>query len=207
MGTFVFFSNPFSIWGDDVKNLDNGSKIVFLTFDDGPSDSTVEVLGILEEKGVNASFFLIGDNVENYPLSLNNVLYLNHSLGIHTMSHPYLYKNVSEELILSKNLIENILGRSICLFRPPYGFTTPFVYKKTNDLGLKVVLWDVFPRDYKNNCSYIVDYVNENVKDGSIIVLHDAVGNRSQMICALPKIIDNLREKGYEFKKLEDYVC
>jgi peptidoglycan/xylan/chitin deacetylase (PgdA/CDA1 family) len=100
----------------------------------------------------------------------------------------------------TKNIIKNITGKEPRLFRPPYSIKTSNIFRASKKLNLSVVSWDVFPRDYNNpGAQKITDFVLEKTKPGSIIVLHDGGGIRNQTIEALPRIIEGLKKRGYEF--------
>ena len=107
---------------------------------------------------------------------------------------------------LDSELFENYFNKSVTLFRPPYGFSNPVLNYKVVSSDFNMILWDVFPRDYKKNSSEIFESIKNDLKSGSIIVLHDTSGNRSAMISVLPEIIDYVRETGFEFGVIEDYL-
>ncbi|RMF05062.1 polysaccharide deacetylase family protein [Candidatus Woesearchaeota archaeon] len=193
-------------FGRVVWHVDTKDKVLFLTFDDGPSENTRAVLDILRENGVKATFFVVGKQAATHPDAVRAILKEGHGLGVHSMTHPWLWKNASEEIVLSKMLTENIAGSKVSLFRPPHGFMTPFVALEAEENNLTVVMWNVFPYDYKRGADEIISKVEEKIKPGSIIVLHDGPGNRSEMIEALPRIIAIAKSRNYSFGLLEDYL-
>ncbi len=192
-------------------------KIV-LTFDDGPSpDWTPKILDILKEKGVHASFFIIGENGIAHPRLVQRILAEGHDLGNHTFTHPNIGE-VSDsvagvELNATQRLIEALTGRSTRLFRPPYfGDAEPTSAEEiapmevAEKLGYLTVGLKIDPDDWQRpSPEQIVERVlaqatNPDVeKRGQIVLLHDAGGDRSSTVAALPQLIDTMRAKGFEF--------
>ena len=193
-------------YSGSVFRVNNSENLVFLTFDDGPSENTLEVLKILEEKNVSATFFLIGENIQMYPKIVDSIIEQNHTIGIHSMTHPVLVSNVFSEIDGVSEILKDDYNYDSNLFRPPYGFSTPVVNLYVHMNNMKMIMYGVFPRDYKSSSEVILKRIDRNVRRGSVIVLHDAPGNRSSMIESLPSVIDIVRDKGYEFGRIEDYV-
>ncbi|MBU0664908.1 MAG: glycosyltransferase [Proteobacteria bacterium] len=183
---------------------------VAITFDDGPDSTwTPQILDILKAKGVNATFFMVGANMEKYPDIVRRIVREGHTVGIHTYTHPNIALVSEERAYLEFNatqrLIEAIIGQSTILFRPPYNAdTNPYdpeelvPVKLAQKLGYITVTEDIDPEDWSQPG---VTAMVENVKrdrqqGGNIVLLHDAGGDRSQTIEALPRIIDYLRARG-----------
>lgn len=190
---------------------------VALTFDDGPSpDWTPKVLDILKQKGVKATFFVIGENGEANPGLVQRVLAEGHEIGNHTFTHPNIAQASSEgarlELNATQRLVQALTGRSIRLFRPPFfGDAEPSTpeeiraVKLAQSLGYATVGLRVDPDDWAGpSADTIVDRIMHRMSDtnpetrGQVVLLHDAGGDRSQTVAALPRIIDGLRAKGLE---------
>ncbi len=182
---------------------------VAITFDDGPDPEwTPKVLDILKKYNVKAAFFLVGKNAENYPGLVRRIVDEGHEIGNHTYYHPNLAlcwpEHVRLELNATQLLIESITGRSTTLFRPPYGAdTSPSQLSEliplqiAQDLDYLVVLENIDPQDWaRPGTDIIVQRIKQQRRDGSIILLHDAGGDRSQTIEALPRILDWLRARG-----------
>jgi peptidoglycan-N-acetylglucosamine deacetylase len=189
-----------------------------LTFDDGPDpDWTPKILDILKAKGVHASFFIIGDSAQAYPDLVQRVLAEGHDVGNHTFTHPNLGEMPDElvtlEINATQRLFEALTGRSMRLFRAPYlGDAEPTTADEivpiqiAQSMGYVSVGLHVDPNDWQRPpADVIVQRVIEQVTDpnpdirGHMILLHDSGGDRSQTIAALPKLIDALRAKGYDF--------
>jgi len=182
---------------------------VAITFDDGPDPEwTPKVLDILKTYNVKAAFFLVGVNAEHYPGLVRRIVQEGHEIGNHTYYHPNLAvcwpEHVRVELNATQLLIETITGRSTTLFRPPYAADTSpsrlselLPLKIAQDLGYLNVLENIDPQDWaKPGADLIVQRVKQQRRDGSIILLHDAGGDRSQTVAALPRILDYLRTRG-----------
>ncbi len=194
-----------------IVHQGNGAKdSVVLTFDDGPDPKwTPKILDILKAKGVSATFFMVGTNMEKYPDLVRRIVREGHTVGVHTYSHPNIALVSEERAYLEFNatqrLIEAITKHSTILFRPPYNADTNphdpeelVPIKLAQKLGYITVTEDIDPEDWSQPG---VDAMVENIKKGrqqggNIVLLHDAGGDRSQTIEALPKIIDYLQARG-----------
>ncbi len=196
---------------------------IALTFDDGPSpDWTPKILDILKEKGVHATFFIIGENGAANPRLVQRTLAEGHDLGNHTFTHPNLGETpdgvAGVEINATQRLIEALTGRSTRLFRPPYfGDAEPTTAQEiapmevAERLGYLTVGLKVDPDDWQQpTAEQIIERVVTQATDpdpekrGQIVLLHDAGGDRSATVAALPKLIDALRAKGLEFVSVSD---
>jgi cellulose synthase/poly-beta-1,6-N-acetylglucosamine synthase-like glycosyltransferase/peptidoglycan/xylan/chitin deacetylase (PgdA/CDA1 family)/spore germination protein YaaH len=183
---------------------------VALTFDDGPDPLwTPKVLDVLKARGVKATFFIVGRNAEDHPALVRRIVAEGHELG----NHSYTHANLAEmpewrqrlELGATERLIEAETGRSMTLFRPPYNADStpssvadlaPLAFAE-RELGYTIVLERIDPQDWaRPGADVIVQRVKEQRRQGSIILLHDAGGDRSQTLAALPRILDWLAERG-----------
>lgn len=181
-------------------------KKVAITFDDGPNaDYTEELLKGLKERGVCATFFLLGTEIEKYPELVKQIHEGGHLIGTHSYQHVNLCNLTDEaaieQVVKTNTLVKEITGESPLFIRPPFG-----CWKKDLDYETMMieVLWDVDPLDWcTNNTSVIVERVLKNVKDGDIILLHDA--SKSSVDAAL-QIIDQLQKEGYLFVTVEEVV-
>jgi cellulose synthase/poly-beta-1,6-N-acetylglucosamine synthase-like glycosyltransferase/peptidoglycan/xylan/chitin deacetylase (PgdA/CDA1 family)/spore germination protein YaaH len=182
---------------------------VALTFDDGPDPKwTPEVLDILKAANVKAAFFLVGANAEKYPGLVRRIVAEGHEIGNHTYYHPNLAlcwpEHIRLELNATQLLLETITGRSTTLFRPPYAAdTSPSKISEliplqiAQDLGYLVVLENIDPQDWAQpGADVILQRVKQQRHDGSIILLHDAGGDREETVEALPRILDYLHTRG-----------
>src|SRR3989440_920464 len=186
-----------------------GEHQVAITFDDGPDPRwTPKVLDILKAANVKAAFFLVGVNAERYPNLVRRVVNEGHEIGNHTYYHPNLAlcwpEHIRVELNATQLLIETITGRATTLFRPPYAADTQpsqmselMPLQIAQELSYLVVLENIDPQDWaKPGADIILQRVKQQRRDGSIILLHDAGGDRSQTVTALPRILDWLHTRG-----------
>ena len=188
---------------------EGGEHQVAITFDDGPSPQwTPKILDILKTANVKAAFFLVGANAERYPALVRRIVEEGHEIGNHTYYHPNLAlcwpEHIRLELNATQLLLETITGRATTLFRPPYAADTqPAQLSEltplqiAQDLNYLVVLENIDPQDWaKPGADLILQRVKQQRRDGSIILLHDAGGDRSQTVEALPRILDWLHTRG-----------
>jgi len=174
---------------------------VAIGFDDGPAADTHDFVSMLEREHVQATFFMIGRQIAgSYRTLLLRELRNGDVLGDHTWTHPDLVTapNVREELARTRERIRSLTGYAPCVFRPPYGDYDRAVLDTARSLGLATVLWNVDPTDWAlPGTNTIVRRVMAEVKAGSIIISHDGGGPRQETLAAYPRIIKDLRARGY----------
>lgn len=192
---------------DPLIRIDVVGKQVILTFDDGPSRYTEEILKILAEEGIQAVFFFLG-HAEHVPELARKVVELGHQVGTHTLNHLRLPDLKPEqwqaEILAGKEILERISGDVVSYFRPPYGRRTQEIMEFAAEQGLVTVLWDIDSRDWElaENPEQIVENVLSQVRPGSIILLHE----RPQTVEVLPELIAALREAGFTFEPLPPVI-
>ncbi len=182
---------------------------VAITFDDGPDPRwTPKILDILKAANAKATFFVVGVNAERYPALVRRIVDEGHEIGNHTYYHPNLAlcwpEHIRLELNSTQLLLETITGRATTLFRPPYASDTGPTelselapLKIAEDLNYLVVLEDIDPQDWaRPGADIILRRIKQQRHDGSVILLHDAGGDRSQTVEALPRILDWLHARG-----------
>jgi peptidoglycan/xylan/chitin deacetylase (PgdA/CDA1 family) len=173
-------------------------KLVALTFDDGPSDYTPGFLDVLRDKGVDGTFFEIGQEMPGREATMRRVLAEGSELGDHTMNHVE-YPDYAQ-IAGAAARIASYTHFQPCLFRPPGGAVDAGVLASAGSLGMRTITWDVDPTDWANPGSGAVySRIVGAAQPGSIILMHDGGGNRSGTLAALPGIIDTLRARGYRF--------
>lgn len=193
---------------------------VALSFDDGPDPEwTPKILDILKAKGVKASFFLVGMRAETHPGIVRRIVEEGHEIGVHTYTHPNL-ASVSEdrarlEFNATQRLLETITGRSTILFRPPYTADSRpnnraeiAPVKLAQQLGYLTVTESIDSEDWmKPGVAAILERVRQERRmGGNIILLHDAGGDRSQTVAALPALIDYLQDRGDSIASLGEML-
>ncbi|OLE30301.1 MAG: hypothetical protein AUG44_01640 [Actinobacteria bacterium 13_1_20CM_3_71_11] len=175
---------------------------VALTFDDGPDPAfTPRVLDILREHGARATFFLVGLNANAHPELVERIVADGHGVGNHTWSHPYLpdlsRDEVLRQLDATGAAIATVTGEPPGLMRPPYGSRTPDVLRWIRGQQLTTVLWDIDVSDWAGPpAADIVAGVSAAAKAGSIVLMHDAGGDRTGTVTALPTILADLAARG-----------
>lgn len=186
---------------------------IAITFDDGPDPvHTPQVLDILDRYGVTASFFCVGLNVDAHPHLVDAVASRGHYVGNHTWSHPYLPDLARDEVLRQVDstgeALARVLGQAPALARPPYGQLTPDVLTWLTDHGLTTVVWDVDAGDWAEpGVDTVVANTVEAATAGSVILMHDAGGDRSQTVAALPKVLETLLDRGYRFVAIDKLTC
>ncbi len=187
----------------------SGSMVIALTFDDGPWPGQTEaILKILKRYGVKATFFEIGAQARGRPQLSKMLADAGMLVENHSQSHPDLSKysadRIQSELAQAQTNIEKATGKRPRYFRPPGGATSPAVRSVAKKLGLRIVDWDIDTRDWrKPPAAAIVSLVLSRAKPGAVVLMHDGGGDRSHTIEALPKIIEGLKAKGYQFVTLD----
>jgi len=186
-----------------------GSKKVHdiaLTFDDGPWVQTPQLLSVLERYHVPATFFQIGEWISVYGQHgalERRMLRDGDMIGDHTWTHPdYTGTGPYErmQVVQAADAIRRATGFYPCLFRAPYGNTSPAQLAQIRSLRMTTIQWDIDPRDWAlPGVAEIEDNVISNAHNGGIVEMHDGGGPREETIDALPKIITTLRKLGYEF--------
>jgi peptidoglycan/xylan/chitin deacetylase (PgdA/CDA1 family) len=192
-----------------IVNGDTDVKSVTLTFDDAPDENnTYKLLEILKEHHVKASFFMIGGTMKDDNIT---VVKLTHDLGHlvlnHSFNHPRMTDlNVSamdSQLNRAAERIESITGEYPILFRPPYGSINTTVVDVINDHNMTTVLWSLDSLDWTlKDPEAVIQNVTSNVRNGDIILMH----RNPISVAALPKIIENLKAKGYAFVRLDNML-
>lgn len=189
---------PEAIWR--IKK--NRRKVVFLTFDDGPiPEVTPWVLDKLDEYGIKATFFMVGDNVARNPELYQEVKRRGHSVGNHTMHHLQGMKVSSyrymHDITEANDLIDSPL------FRPPHGLLRWKQARAIKD-RYNIVMYDLVTRDYSKKLTpeKVFSNVRRYARNGSIIVFHDSLKAEKNMKAVLPRAIEFLRSRGYEFDTL-----
>lgn len=189
------------------KKVESSKKMVAITLDDGPHPvNTQKVLDILKEHNAKATFFMVGQNVENNSNVVKAVYNSGSEIGIHTWSHKQLTKISTDEVIQevsrTSDAIFNITGQRPKLVRPPYGSVNDNVKNALKEYPL--ILWNIDSLDWKSRDeSKIVPLVMEHVEDADIILLHDI---HATTIPALEKIVSQLDEAGYEFVTVSELI-
>lgn len=201
----------------DLDNLptltDDGKPIVYLTFDDGPSGYTQQVVDLLAKYGAQATFFVLGQQADSKPDLIRTEVLGEHYVGNHTYDHTSLEglspEEFMDEVERTKEAILDAAGDLFTLdhdvryLRPPYGATDANTRQYAADLGYAVVLWDVDPQDWRRpGAQVIADHILRSVSPGAIVLMHDGGGDRAQSVQALGTVLQELSTQGYAFHNI-----
>jgi peptidoglycan/xylan/chitin deacetylase (PgdA/CDA1 family) len=200
-------SRTFQLFGEIVARVETTENVVALTFDDGPTpEFTEEILTILEETGTPATFFLTGREITQHLEQAQQIVKAGHEVGNHSWSHKRMVLKssgfVEREITRTDRAIAEAGYTSVTLFRPPYGkklFTLPWYLARKDRTS---ITWDVEPESFPQVAAVtqnIAAHVVENVRPGSVILLHVMYDKERKSMQAVKPIVDTLRAKGYRF--------
>jgi peptidoglycan/xylan/chitin deacetylase (PgdA/CDA1 family) len=223
--SFIFFlkisQNPSSKVLGVVQNnniirnikVSENNKVVALTFDDGPGPVTRDFLKVLDDYQVSATFFVVGKNIDLHPDILQEIAQSEHEIGNHTDTHPFTFlldkQELAKDILINEEKIYQHTEIRPKIFRAPYALYPKNLLETTDMLNLEIISWDVDPEDWKIvNKEIIVNRVMKDVKPGSIILLHDGPPelDRANTLEALKEIIIRLKEEGYQFLTISEYL-
>lgn len=184
---------------------------IAITFDDGPDpELTPRLLDMLKERGIKATFFVVGKNVEEYPSIVGRMALEGHEVANHSWSHPTLtklgFESFRKQIENTNEAIAKATGKRPVLMRPPYGATNVSLNKRLNEqFGLKVILWSVDPLDWKyRNSNRVYSSIIQNTRPGAIILAHDI---HATTVAAMPATLDALLAKGYKFVTVSELIA
>ncbi|MEX1138940.1 MAG: polysaccharide deacetylase family protein [Bacteroidota bacterium] len=181
---------------------------VYLTFDDGPHPvATPLVLRELSDRGVKATFFLLGSNVERFPELAKQIAAEGHTIGNHTFDHPSLlfksHRLISDQIDRTQDAIRRHTGLTARYFRPPYGLGGPAMYKTAKKLGHEVVYWDVDSGDHENIASGTIALRStRSLHPGSIVLFHDNDRTKDRVTDVLRSFFEIAQGRNFTFAPL-----
>ena len=184
-------------------------KKIALTFDDGPSIYTLEVLELLKKYNAKGTFFCIGKNIETHPEILQKVINEGHLVGNHSYSHSkffdfYNAKKITEEIQKTDTLLEKFTSRKINFFRPPYGVTTPSIRRALKVTGHKTIGWNIRSLDGgTKDQELIFNRLIKHICPGGIVLLHDT-GKHSVLV--LEQFLQFLQKNNYQVVSIEELL-
>lgn len=191
-----------------VRKLDTYEKKIALTFDDGPFRyTTPNIIKILSYFNIKATFFLVGKKIELYPESLKIITSNGHQVASHSYNHERFDRKSNFEILYDLTKTQLIfykhLGKFPRYFRPPYGIVNG-PYSMMKHYFENVILWNVDSEDWKKSISRndIVTNINQGIRPGSIILLHETL----RTVDILERILIEIKSKGYQFVKIEDFI-
>ena len=205
-----------SMLAPSVHQGASARRAIALTFDDGPSESTPELLEILANHDVPATFFQCGANVRRLPQVSRAVAAAGHEIGNHTDTHAALYFRssafIASELAHAQETIQQITGLRPRLFRAPYGARWFGLRQAQQRLGLLGVMWTTLALDWKWPQPRVIQRLLEGARNGAIFCLHDGRRLESRpdigaTLGAVRALLPKLMEQGFHFEKVTDILC
>lgn len=203
----------FQFYGGIVTKAETTEKVVALTFDDGPTDNTDEILSILKEENVKATFFVTGREIEENFEEAKKLSEAGHELGNHSYSHKRMVLKtpsfIKNEIEKTDELIRKAGYEGTIQFRPPNGKKLIVLPRYLDKHDRKTILWNMEPDSYPEIASdseKIVMHVNENIEPGSIILLHVMYDSREESMKSVKGIITELKAKGYKFQTVSEML-
>lgn len=206
-------SRTYQVMGELVPRVETERKVVALTFDDGPTDKVDEVIAALDEAGVKATFYVMGQEIEQRPDAAKKLVSAGHELGNHTYSHHRMvFKSptfIREEIEKTDALIRAAGYRGEITFRPPNGKKLIGLPWYLSQEGRTTVMWDVEPDTYPEVAATsegIVKHAAERVQPGSVIILHPWYPSRETSLAAIKGVVETLQSQGYEFVTMSELL-
>jgi len=190
------------LFSDLVWDIQTSNKEIYLTFDDGPNPKiTAQVIKILRDFNVKATFFCVGENVEKYPDTFKQIISNGHGVGNHCYNHLNGWKTSNADYFNNIEKADELINSK--LFRPPYG---RIGLSQIKPLAKKysIIMWSVLTYDYDINVSkeQSLKYSIKKTKPGSIVVFHDSLKSEEKLLYILPLYIKHFLDKGYTFNLL-----
>jgi peptidoglycan-N-acetylglucosamine deacetylase len=211
------FSLRLRMFADAVLRGPKGARGVVLTFDDGPDpETTPRVLDVLDAEKAKATFFVIAKKAEAHPELVREIQRRGHSIGLHSYAHDRLFalrsqRRVALDLARGVAVLKAITGEPPELFRPPIGHTNPTIARVADAMDLTVVGWSLSVRDGLASAlpSKVVARVRRHVRDGTIVLMHDAAERGGRVpagVNALGEILDVVKAARLDVVPLEDWI-
>ena len=200
-----------------ISQLSAGGRVI-ITFDDGPDPKyTPRVLDVLKTAGVKACFFVVGEKALKHPEIIRKILSEGHEIGSHGFGHriPWLMGPVGtlKDIKKSFQTIEDITGSPPVAYRPPWGLFSLSYWITRRIIRCDTVLWSFMSWDWSKRVTpeIIIKKIKQNIVDGSILIFHDSdtepgasAGSPEKMLCALPEIINEVKQRGYKISPLKE---
>ncbi len=208
-------SRTFQLMGEIVPRVETTDQVVALTFDDGPvPEATEEILAILKEQDIKATFFLTGAEIEQHPESARQIVAAGHEVGNHSYSHERMFFKtpafIQREIDDTDKLIREAGYTGAIHFRSPFGKKFLLLPYYLAERHKKNIMWDVEPNTFPEidrDANKIADYTLANAKPGSIILLHVMYRGREESMKAVPQIIAGLKERGFTFVTVSELLA
>jgi peptidoglycan-N-acetylglucosamine deacetylase len=204
-------------YGRTFTGLPSGTKLLALTYDDGPNDPyTLDLLEVLFRHQAHATFFMIGQHVRQRPDIAAEVAKAGHAIGNHTFTHPLLtfksQADIRKQLSDCRDAIFEAIGNHSTLFRPPFGGRRPAVLRIARQLGLEPIMWRACGFDWNAPPAAVIETkVSNKIRGGDVILLHDGghrkIGaDRSQTVRATDNLLNRYQDQGYQFVTVPEMI-
>ncbi len=210
----TFITTNYSVKANNIKQANTSEKLVALTFDDGPEIlNTPKILDILKEKGVPATFFVMGKQIKEFPDEMKRIVNEGHAIANHTYTHYDSRRiwtdKLRKEIQSTQEEMARVVGKKPDIFRPPYGSFSKADMRLLNELGMRNILWSVDTLDWSGTTAEdILKIVHRDISPGGIVLQHNFQSDRLKgTVVALPKIIDELKAKGYRFVTIQTLLA
>lgn len=201
-------SRTYQLFGSITHEVNTKEKVVALTFDDGPTKQVEGLLTVLKKYNAKATFFLIGNEIEKFPDEAKKIVKAGHQIGNHTYSHNRMvFKSpsfIKEEIEKTDKLIREAGYNGEIDFRPPNGkklIGLPYYLNKHNR---ETITWSLEPDSYYSSAADKANYVKENIKNGSIILMHPMYDETGEELKAVEQIVKELSAEGYQFVTVDE---
>lgn len=209
-GYYLMNSRTFQLAGRLVNRVDTTDRVVALTLDDGPTDKAPEVLKVLAEAGIPATFYLMGRDLAAHPEYGRAIAQAGHEIGNHTYNHRRMVlvsgDTVRDEIERTEAEIAKTGYQGPVTFRPPYGKKLWALPKYLSDHDRTTITWDVEPDSGQQaSTDAIVTETVAKVRPGSIVLLH-VMGQGHDSLAAIPRIVSELRSTGYQFVTVSELL-
>lgn len=198
------------MFGPSLCRVRTERNAVALTFDDGPDPAvTPALLDLLKQRGVSATFFCIGQRVDEHPALVRRIVTEGHLLGNHSFAHShwtnfFTVRRLREDVGRAQEAIARVAGCRPTLFRPPVGLTNPRVFRVVKELRLQVVGWTVRGLDTRQGKpEAIVERIVRRLRPGAILVLHDGGMPCSIVLPTVELLLAELQRRGYRAERLD----
>ena len=206
------------VYGRTFTGLARGTKLLALTYDDGPNDAhTPRLLDVLARHDVKATFFMIGRYVHERSQIARAVAQAGHDVGSHTYTHPNLAlcskAQIEFQISSCERMLTDVIGPHAPLFRPPFGGRRPVVLSILSNLGLAPVMWNITSYDWNMEPAPIIERrIMRHIRGGDVILMHDGGhlgmgADRSQTVLATDALITRYKNEGYRFVTISEMMA
>ncbi|BCB03679.1 polysaccharide deacetylase family protein [Bacillus sp. KH172YL63] len=210
-GTYKWMNaRTFQLFGSLTAEVETNEKIIAITFDDGPTENTDEIIATLNDYGAQATFFLVGNEIEKHPDEMKKLIEAGHQIGNHSYSHERMIFKSShiyrKEIERTDELIKKAGYQGEIHFRPPFGKKLIGLPWALHMQGKRTIMWSIEPDSVSSDTDEKVSIVKQKAKPGSILLLHPMYDKSGQEIKVLDEILSALSKEGYTFVTVNELL-